>query len=136
MTVLVDTSIWSLALRRNRQHIAAAESRHVSLLEELILEGRAQLLGVVRQELLSGIRHPEQFARLREHLRAFPDVTLDREDYERAAEMSNICRDHGVSGSDIDFLICSVGISRGWAVHTSDQDFERYGKYLALTLYP
>jgi predicted nucleic acid-binding protein len=136
MMVLVDTSIWSLALRRRRQHIAPAETRHVGLLEALILEGRAQLLGVVRQELLSGIRYPEQFARLREYLRAFPDVTLDREDYARAAEMSNTCSSRGVSGSDIDFLICSAGISRGWAIHTSDRDFERYGKYLALTLYP
>ena len=136
MTVLVDTSIWSLALRRSRQHIAPAQSRHVGLLEELISEGRAQLLGVVRQELLSGIRYPQQFARLREYLRAFPDVALDREDYERAAEMSNTCSGRGVTGSDVDFLICSVGFSRGWAIHTSDRDFERYGKYLDLTLYP
>jgi predicted nucleic acid-binding protein len=136
MMVLVDTSIWSMALRRSRQHLAPDESRHVALLEELVREGRAQLLGVVRQELLSGIRYPEQFDRLREHLHAFPDVALDREDYERAAEMNNTCRRQGVSGSDIDFLICSVGVSRGWAIQTSDRDFERYGGHLALTLYP
>lgn len=136
MMALVDTSIWSMALRRSRQRLAPTESRHVTLLEELILEGRARLLGVVRQELLSGVRHPEQFARLREHLRAFPDVVLDREDYERAAEMNNTCRAQGVSGSAIDFLICAVAVGRGWAIHTSDRDFERCGRYLPITLYP
>jgi predicted nucleic acid-binding protein len=135
MMVLVDTSIWSVALRRTRQGLAPTQNRQVRLLQELISEGRAQLLGVVRQELLSGNRHPEQFARLREHLRSFPDVVLDREDYERAAEMSNACRAQGVSGGSTDFLICSVAASRDWTIYTSDRDFERYGRYLPFTLY-
>jgi predicted nucleic acid-binding protein len=135
MTVLVDTSIWSVALRRPPHRRAPSESRRVGRLQELISEGRAQLLGVVRQELLSGIRHLEQFGSLREHLRSFPDVALDRDDCERAAEMSNTCRAQGVSGSSTDFLICSVAVGRRWAIYTSDGDFERYGRCLPLTLY-
>jgi predicted nucleic acid-binding protein len=135
VTVLVDTSIWSMALRRPHHRLAPIESQHLGRLQDLISEGRAQLLGVVRQELLSGIRHPEQFGRLREHLRSFPDVALDRDDYERAAEMSNACRAHGVGGGSTDFLICSVAIGRRWAIYTSDRDFESYGRYLPLTLY-
>lgn len=135
MMVVVDTSIWSLALRRTTHALSAIQREQVHRLQELVTEGRAQLLGVVRQELLSGIKHPEQFARLRTHLRAFPDIPVDRNDYERAAEISNSCRTRGIAGSSIDFLVCSVALSRQWAIYTSDQDFERYAKYLFVTLY-
>lgn len=136
MNVLVDTSIWSLALRRSPAHVSPASQQQVRLLHELIAENRVQLLGAVRQELLSGIKHFEQFSRLRAYLRDFPDVVLDCDDYERAAEMNNVCRAHGISGNLADFLICSVSSTRGWAVFTSDRDFERYAKHLDIKLYP
>jgi len=69
-------------------------------------------------------------------LRSFPDVEVDRDDYEQAAEMSNTCRARGISGNATDFLICSVASIRQWAIFTSDRDFERYAKYLPVTLYP
>ncbi len=98
-------------------------------------EGRVRLLGPVRQEILSGIRFPEQFSRLQKQLRAFPDVAVETEDYEDAAEMSNACRTHGIIGSPIDFLLCSVAVRRGWTIYTADRDFERYAKHLPLALY-
>lgn len=133
--VLVDTSLWSLALRRRREDLAPAQSRQVRILNELISEGRVQLIGLVRQELLTGIKNQEQFARLRSELRSFPNVMLDREDYEGAAEISNTCRARGVIGSIGDFLICSVAVRRDWAVYTADHDFERYSRCVPLTLY-
>jgi predicted nucleic acid-binding protein len=135
MMVLVDTSLWSLALRRRRENLAPVQSRQVRILDELISEGRVQLIGPVRQEVLSGIRNEEQFARLRNELRAFPEVALDREDYERAAEISNACRAHGIIGSSVDFLICSVAARRNWSVYTADRDFERYSKFVPFSLY-
>jgi len=134
VTVLVDTSIWSLALRRAPHHLSVEQSRRVSALEELIAEGRARLLGPVRQELLSGVKHADQFARLRTRLRIFPDVELEEEDYENAAEISNHCESHGVVGSSIDMLLCSVALRRGWAIFTSDRNFERYAKYASIVL--
>lgn len=135
MNVLVDTSIWSLVLRRARKHLSPEQYLQVSAMEELISEGRARLLGAVRQELLSGIRHDEQFLRVRQTLRNFPDVQLETEDYEGAAEISNACEAHGIAASSIDMLICSVALRRSWAVYTSDRDFERYAKHVKLELY-
>jgi len=135
MMVLADTSIWSVALRRAHQDLSPNQKQQARVLQELISEGRVQLLGVVRQELLSGIRSPEQFAQLREHLRYFSDVLLDREDYERAAEMNNTCRAIGLIGGVIDFLICSVAVRRNWAIYTADRDFERFAKHLPVDLY-
>ena len=135
MMVLVDTSIWSLALRRKSADLSAREKSLTLALAELIREGRAQLIGVVRQELLSGIREPDKFDQLRNHLRAFDDVRLDPSDYEEAAQIHNRCRSRGIAGSAIDFLICAVADRRHWQIFTTDSDFDRYQKVLGLKLY-
>ncbi len=133
--VLVDTPVWSLALRRRAEDLNPREQTLTRALAELIREGRAQLVGAVRQELLSGIRQAEQFEKLRDSLRAFDNPQLDSADYEEAARMHNRCRSKGIAGSAIDFLICAVARRRDWQVFTTDRDFERYESVLGLTLY-
>jgi predicted nucleic acid-binding protein len=135
MTVLVDTPVWSLALRRKPVDLGRREATLTQQLAELIQDGRAQIIGVVRQELLSGIREPERFEKLRQYLRAFPEPMVDIRDYEEAAQMHNQCRARGVAGSTIDFLICAVARRRGWQVFSTDRDFERYAKVFPLKLY-
>ena len=135
MIVLVDTSVWSLALRRKREDLSPEEVRLTKALAELIEEGRAQIVGPIRQELLSGIRDEETFLALRRHLRAFDEPHLEADDYEEAARMNNQCRRRGVTGSGIDFLICAVAYRREWEIFTTDRDFTRYAKVLALRLY-
>jgi len=107
MMVLVDTPVWLLALRRKPEQLNPRERQITAALAELIREGRVQLLGPVRQELLSGIREEAQFHKLRDYLRAFPEHSLEAEDYEEAAHMNNRCRTRGIAGSAIDFLICA-----------------------------
>ncbi len=131
MRVLVDTSVWSLALRRATPQTGLYERE----LRELLREGRVVMMGAIRQELLSGIRDDAQFKQLRGKLRAFRDVGLEREDYEEAARCSNQCRRAGVLGSTVDFLICSVATRRGLAILTLDADFLLYAKVLALKLH-
>ncbi|MBI4729870.1 MAG: PIN domain-containing protein [Acidobacteria bacterium] len=131
MNVIVDTSVWSLALRRHRpsEHPAGRE------LAELIREGRATILGPIRQELLSGIRREQQFQTLRDHLRAFPDIRLGMEDYEEAASFFNRCRAKGVQGSNTDFLICGAAVRRQFGILTTDGDFESLAKLLPIQLH-
>jgi predicted nucleic acid-binding protein len=135
MMVLVDTSVWSLALRRKPGDLNARERKLSIGLAELIREGRAQIVGVIRQELLSGIREAERFEKLRDYLRAFDEPLLEIADYEAAAEAHNRCRSRGIAGSAIDFLICAVALRREWQVFTADSDFEAYRKVLAVRLY-
>lgn len=135
MTVLVDTPIWSLALRRKRADVSVGERRLIGALEELIREGRAQMVGAIRQELLSGIREEERFHKLRDHLRAFEEPRVEVRDYEEAARMHNQCRSRGIAGSAIDFLICAVAGRRNWEIFTTDRDFERYAKVVGVKLY-
>jgi len=135
MLVLVDTPVWSLALRRKAGDLNAKEEALTQSLAELIRDGRAQLMGVVRQELLSGIREEDRFRKLRDYLRAFDDPRLELADYEEAAQMHNRCRSRGIAGSAIDFLICAVADRREWQMFTTDRDFERYGRVLGVKLY-
>ncbi len=133
--VLVDTPVWSLALRRKRGDLSPAQSAVTGALAELIRDGRAQLVGVVRQELLSGIREHDRFAKLRDYLRAFDEPQLEPLDYESAAEMHNRCRTRGIAGSAIDFLICAVADRRHWKIFTADGDFKQYSRVLEVKLY-
>lgn len=100
MSVLVDTCVWSQALRRRNPK----QNPWTAALTRLIQEGRVSIIGPIRQEILSGVREPTQYNRLRDVLRSFPDRTLQRLDYEQAAEMFNLCRRNGIQGSNTDFL--------------------------------
>ena len=132
MKVIVDTSVWSLALRRQKQQNNSIDNK----LRDLIGDGRVILLGAIRQEILSGIKHQEQFDKLKEHLRAFPDLSLDIEDYELAAEYYNICRRNGIQGANTDFLICATANRRNYEIFTTDRDFISFSQYLPIVLTP
>jgi predicted nucleic acid-binding protein len=135
MLVLVDTPVWSLALRRRNADLNPREQRLTAALRELIQDGRAQLVGPVRQELLSGLREEASFKKLRDQLRAFQQVPLEIADYEEAARLNNQCRARGIAGSAIDFLICAIALRHGWQIFTPDRDFPRYAAVLPLKLY-
>ncbi|MEN6437104.1 MAG: PIN domain-containing protein [Syntrophobacter sp.] len=131
MRVLVDTCIWSMALR----HSEISGGQEVSELMELIKELRVQLIGPVRQEILSGIKSHVQFTKLRDHLRPFPDLELTTRDFETAAEFYNTCRGKGVQGSNTDFLICAIAVRNQMAIFTTDVDFTYFQKYLPIKLH-
>ena len=131
MKVIVDTSIWSLALRRDGD----TGDKHVKELEELIKEVRAQLIGPVRQELLSGIRTGKQFRLLKSHLRAFRDLPIETEDHELAAEYFNMARKKGIQASNTDFLICALSTRRHMPVFTADRDFINLQSVITLALH-
>jgi predicted nucleic acid-binding protein len=133
--VIVDTSVWSLALRRRPERMSAQEQQLTQALAELIREARVQMLGPIRQELLSGIREEAQFRKLRDYLRAFPEHPLEATDYEEAAHMNNRCRARGIAGSAVDFLICAAAHRQDWTILTTDQDFQNYASVLPLRLH-
>jgi predicted nucleic acid-binding protein len=137
MKVLVDTAIWSLALRRKAADLNAVEESLVQELRELIQEGRVQLPGLVRQELLSGIKTAAQYERLRGILRAFPDEPADIFDYEAAATAtaSNSCRAKGIAMATVDALICAIALRRKLLIFTTDSDFQNYSNVLPLRLH-
>lgn len=131
MRVLVDTSVWSLALRRGRP----AATVVVQELAKLVREDRVVIIGPIRQEVLSGVKRTEQFQRLREHLQAFPDLHLETADFEEAASCFNRCRAKGIQGSNTDFLMCAVASRRDLAIFTEDGDFPEFHSVLSFSLH-
>ena len=130
MEVIVDTSVWSSALRRK----APIENEMTELLRKIIIKGNAILLGPIRREILSGIKDQKQFNMLRDKLKSFPDHEITVNDYETAAGFFNLCRGKRIQGSNTDFLICAVASNNKYQVLTSDKDFFSYKKVLDIQL--
>lgn len=131
MKVLIDSSIWSLAFRRN--HPPAATE--VGELRVLIEQFRAAIIGPIRQEVLSGISRSPQFERLRGLLAAFIDEPLETRDFELAARFFNDCRARGVQGAHTDFLICATAYARNMPIFTTDKDFMAYSRIVPIRLH-
>jgi predicted nucleic acid-binding protein len=130
MKVLIDTPIWSKALRYKKT--ISDDKDIVDSLKYLIDEFMEAIIGPIRQELLSGISDENIFNDLKEKLNGFNDFPIETTDYELAAEYSNICRRNGVQGSNTDFLICAVAVRNDFAIFTTDDDFNYYKKYFVL----
>ncbi len=131
MKVLVGASVWSMALRRSD----APDGPEVPELMELVKELRVQLIGPVRQEILSGIKSVDQFTKIQDHLRPFPDLELTTSDFESAAEFFNLCRSRGVQGSNTDFLICAVAVRHQMPIFTTDAEFTFFRQHLPIKLH-
>lgn len=132
MSVLVDTSVWSLAFRRQRPRSSPA----VQALAELIDAGEAIMIGPIRQEVLSGYSDDRAFVQLRDLLDPFPDLPILRDDYIAAAELANAARRIGVQGSHTDFLICAMARRHECEILTTDRDFARFADAFELNLHP
>lgn len=128
--VIVDTSVFSLFLRRNQQ----LNDSYLTLFHDLFEKDQIVLLGSVYQELLSGIRHQVQFNRLADILNGFDLILATTADHQEAAQFYNICRSNGVQGSAIDFLICAMANRRSHQILTLDADFELYAQHLPIHL--
>jgi hypothetical protein len=135
MKVLVDTPIWSQVFRRKKDTDVTPQDILVKELTELIRELRAVIIGPIRQEILSGISSESQFKKLKKKLRAFENMEIVSEDYERAAEFYNQCRKKGIQGSHIDFLICAAANRNDIPIFTTDNDFKLYSKHIDISLY-
>src|SRR5205823_1116838 len=119
--VLVDTGVWARFLRVK----PLSDDPHVAEFRRLRQEGLVTLIGPIRQEILSGAAPRERFEQLREVLRAFPEIVLRADDYERAAEFYNFCRSKGEQAANVDLLLCGVSARHRVAVYSLDGDFTR-----------
>ena len=131
MKIIVDTCVWSLALRHNNK----SSQDTTTELKSLILDFRVRMIGPIRQEILSGIKHEIQFQKLKNYLSGFNDLQLNEDDYIIAAQFYNLCRSKGIQGSNTDFLICAVAVNHNLGIFTTDLDFQHYSKHLPITLH-
>jgi predicted nucleic acid-binding protein len=119
--LFVDTSVWSLALRRD----VVPDMPQVIALKQALQSGQQIVTtGLVLQELLQGFSGPKQGEALLERFRSLPLLVPDRADHIAAAQLRNTCRKHGVQAGTIDALFAQLCIRYGLLLLTSDLDFQ------------
>jgi len=124
--ILVDSCVWSLALRRRSKALLSKdEQRTVAILSEAVENGRIAIIGPIRQEVLSGIKDPARFEKLRGALGAFPDEPIATRQYEEAARLYNLCRSRDVECGSVDMLLCAIAAHRRWSILTTDAGLKR-----------
>ena len=122
MTLFVDTSVWSLALRRD----LSPPVREVTALIEAIQRSETIITtGLVLQELLQGFSGPKARNQILERFSAIPLLVPDRTDHVEAAEIRNQCRRAGVQIGTIDALLGQLCIRHDLTMLTTDNDFRR-----------
>ena len=132
MTLLVDTSVWSLALRRD----SAVETKEVIALREA-LEGADSVVttGLILQELLQGFSGPTAKGAIIERFGALPLIQPDRQDHVAAAEVRNACRRGGVQIGTIDALLVQLCGRYEMTLLSSDQDFVHAARHVPIRLW-
>ncbi len=132
MTLLVDTSVWSLALRRD----GPIESREVVALREA-LDGADSVVttGLILQELLQGFSGPKAKEAIIERFGALPLIQPDRQDHVAAAEVRNACRRGGVQIGTIDALLVQLCGRYEMTLLSSDKDFANAVQHVPFRLW-
>ncbi|MBN8477904.1 MAG: PIN domain-containing protein [Burkholderiales bacterium] len=133
MTLLVDTSVWSLALRRDGE-TTGPEVRQLK--DALLGSDVVFTTGLVLQELLQGFSGPKASGQIIERFAALPLLQPDREDHIGAAGLRNACRQAGVQVGTIDALLAQLCIRHELTLLTTDKDFTRVAKHCPLRVWP
>ena len=132
MSFFVDTSVWSLALRRD----GPSSAPQVAALVQTIENGEPILTtGLVLQELLQGFSGPKAREQILERFAALPLLVPDRADHVEAADVRNTCRRHGVQIGTIDALLAQLCIRHNLMMLTSDHDFQGIANHCPLRLW-
>ncbi len=132
MALLVDTSVWSLALRRD----AETASAEVSALRHAIEGGDIVVTtGLILQELLQGFSGPRARKDIIDRFGALPIISPDRQDHIDAAELRNNCRRNGVQAGTIDALLAQICIRHSLTLLTTDKDFTYMAAHCPIKLW-
>jgi predicted nucleic acid-binding protein len=132
MTLMVDTSVWSLALRRD----AGASEPAVQVLKDALAgSDPVATTGLILQELLQGFSGPKGASQIVERFAALPFLPPDREDHVAAAELRNKCRRAGVQIGTIDALIAQLCIRHDLMLLSTDNDFKLAALHCSLRVW-
>ena len=132
MTLLVDTSVWSLALRRDT---TSSEPEVEALQSALAGSDIVVTTGLVLQELLQGFSGPKDRSKVIDGFAALALIQPDREDHVGAADLRNVCRRAGIQLGTIDALIARLCIRHGLTLLSTDKDFAFAAKHCSLKLW-
>ena len=123
MTLFVDTSVWSLAFRRDAEGQPFPPAEVAALRQSLEGAELVVTTGIVLQELLQGFAGPRARTQIIDRFSALPLLMPNRQDHIEAAELRNRCRRAGVQVGTIDALLAQLCIHHELTLLTTDRDF-------------
>jgi predicted nucleic acid-binding protein len=130
--LLVDTSVWSLAYRRD----TPPDLPQVEALRSALVDGdHVVITGMVLLELLRGFVPSRAQERILEDLAVVDLIEPKRDDYVAAARLANTCRKSGVQLGSVDALLAQVAIANDLVLLTTDRDFENAVPWIPLRLW-
>ena len=132
MTLFVDTSVWSLAFRRDQVSTAP----EVRVLRDALEGGETIVVtGLVLQELLQGFSGPKARKDIIDRFAALPLLAPNRQDHIDAADLRNRCRRAGLQIGTIDAVIAQLCIRHDLMLLTTDNDFVLAARHCALRVW-
>ena len=133
MNILVDTSVWSLALRRDAPpDTKATQSLNRSLKRQDVLFST----GIILQELLQGFRGPKHRTSIIDYFSKLPMIVPNVTDHIDAAALQATCRRKGIQIGTIDALLAQLAIAHDLELLTTDHDFVMMARYVPLRILP
>jgi len=134
VNLVVDTSVWSLVLRRPQVEednpFVQAFRFHINKEDGIFL------IGNILQELLDGVKNQRTFENLVKILAPFPLLELTRHTHIAASQLRNTCRSKGVQAGPVDCLIAAACLEHGFPLLTADRDFSYIAKHSDLAIFP
>lgn len=131
MNIFVDTSVWSLALRRD----SPPDVPEVRRLREALGADAVHTTGLVLQELLQGFRGPRARAQIVDRFAAIALIVPTRDDHIEAARLRNACHRRGVQVGTIDALLARLCIAHDLVMLSADRDFASIAESTTLRLW-
>jgi predicted nucleic acid-binding protein len=128
LSIFVDTSVWSLALRRD----TPPEVVELEELKRALTSGTVISTGIVLQELLQGFSRPKAHQQIIQRFGSLPLVVPNRKDHIDAAELQIKCRRRGVHAATIDALLAQLCIRHELTLLTTDKDFRAISRIVPL----
>jgi hypothetical protein len=131
LSVFADTSVWSLALRRD----APPSAPEITELRRALDAGLVYSTGLVLQELLQGFPKPRAREQIIGHFTALPLLVPDRDDHIQAADLRRTCRQKGVQVGTIDALLAELCVRHGLTMLTTDKDFQNIAAIVPMSVW-
>lgn len=132
MSLFVDTSVWSLALRRD---LPAAVREAQVLIRAIEVGETIVTTGLVLQEILQGFSGPKARAEILDRFSAVPLLVPDRDDHIQAADLRNRCRRAGTQIGTIDALLAQLCVRHDLVMLSTDNDFKHVARQCPLKLW-
>lgn len=131
MSVLVDTSVWSLSIRRHSPDLPEVSA----LRDALSGQDLVVTTGVILQEVLQGLTTAAARTAVRDQMNGMTYLDADRNDHLAAADVFVGCRERGIQIGSVDALIAAICIRRDLTLLTTDRDFAHIAELTGLRLW-